>query len=63
MGVLRRLNGGDVAKIRTKTMTTTIELDDIEEIRTITADESGRINLGIDYAGKTIKVVVVEADK
>lgn len=34
--------------------------DDFEEVRTKTADAQGRVNLGIDRAGKDVKVVVIE---
>lgn len=31
-----------------------------DEIKTLSADERGRVNLGPDYAGKTVRVAVVE---
>lgn len=31
-----------------------------EEIKTLQADSRGRVNLGTDYAGKEVRVAVVE---
>ena len=37
--------------------------DDFQEVRTKTADAQGRINMGLDAAGKDLKIVVIEVDE
>lgn len=33
---------------------------DVDDIETKTADDRGRVNLGVDYAGDDVRVAVVE---
>lgn len=40
-----------------------LELTDFERITTLSADDRGRVCLGVEYAGKDVKVVVVESEK
>jgi len=35
-------------------------MDFPEELKTLQADQRGRVNLGTDYSDKTVKVAVIE---
>ena len=39
-----------------------MELTDLDKVDTVTADDRGRVTLGIDFADETVKVYVERVD-